>query len=289
MRRTSYGLVILAVFSMLLFACGSSDDDDHKNVDGDYEETESSESSDSALVGLMVRGAVHKQFISNEDACIYPDAAGAEVFANGSFDIQVFQYSGNGYPLALSVMAEPLKDGVEGEVVLSSAEVSFTPPPSWTTSAIPGQNIELSGSIPIGGASIVELSILNEQIVSVLQSVFDGPSVDGKQWSGFAVNIEIVGFSPSGVELRAKYRFGLDICSGCVLQKEPASSICCYSEVDPEAYERIRNFRRLLSSFPDQDERCHLYYDRDSFIYCSWFEQCYFDELDCPSYTCNGR
>ncbi len=263
---------------------------------GDADE-EAAEEAAAKIITLRIKGNLKQVYDYNMDVCSAPvPVAGedpAKYFqAEGEFDALSFDYGEKRYGMNLFVYAERVGGAAEDEepadevVKLNRIEIKYDAPPTWATTAIPDQTIELAAEVPVGGTSTLSFELFDGQSAKLISSILDSPNLNPpkEMWAGMRANITLVGYAQSGAEIRGTFAYGLNICKGCVVSKASPASICCTTDADPNEKTRMQNFRRFLSTLPDQNVRCHLFYDND-IIYCSWLKKCY-DELGCASFGC---
>ena len=290
--RSLFFPVLCIAFSAGMIACG--DDADPSPVDGDEDAeadmVEDIDEEPAAMVRLSIMGNIVPVFNPADKSCTVEIPLSTEsgnLRDNGIFDVDVYNLGDIHYAFNFWLKSEDVSgQALEGDITLSVLEVEYDAPPTWNTAAIPGETIPLEGSFALGGETIVPVEIFTDHVASYINSIMDQPSIDEEQLAGFQVSLTLVAFAPNGSEIRTSVQYPLQMCRGCIVDRDNPASICCYTNIDPEEIKRVQNYRTLLSALPDQNERCHLFQDRDMALYCSWLEDCYYTELDCPSFTC---
>ena len=276
-------------------AAGCGDDGDPTPGDGD-EDNETDvvaelEEDPGPMVRLTIMGNVIPVYNGETtdycDVDIPVSTETANLRDSGVFDIDVYNLGAKHYDMNLWVKSEDVSgQNLQGDITLSVLEVEYDAPPPWNTAAIPGESIPLEGTFPLGGETIIPVEIFTDHVASYINSIMDQPGIDELQLAGFQVSLTLVGFAPNSSEVRTSIQYPLQMCRGCIVDRDNPASICCYTDVDPAETKRVQNYRTLISALPNQNERCYLYQDREMALYCSWLEDCYYDVLDCPSFTC---
>lgn len=292
LNRIGFFFFAAACAAAALAGCGGGGNGSNG---GDADE-ETLEEAPAKIITLRVKGNLKQVYDYNMDTCSAPvpvagDDPAKYLQDEGEFDMLSYSYGGKHYGMNLFVYAEQIGGGEDeapsDEVVkLNRIEIKYDAPPTWTTTAIPDQNVELSAEVPVGGNATVVFDLFDGQSAKLVNSILDSPNLNPpkEMWAGMRANITLVGYAESGAEIRGTFAYGLKICKGCVVSKASPASICCTTDADPNEKTRMQNFRRFLSTLPDQNVRCHLFYDND-IIYCSWMKECY-DELGCASVGC---